>query len=91
MNIVDLSSESVLETLKAYATKDEYNNIMLLVNVEEAEITEAASGLIEAIKSTKNLSCRTLRNTLYKHEYKQDHNSIVNYDAGFIENTVKHL
>lgn len=64
---------------------------MLLVNVDEAEITEAASGLIEAIKSTKNLFCRTLRNTLYKHEYKQDHNSIVNYDAGFIENTVKHL
>ncbi|KAG1152240.1 hypothetical protein G6F37_001049 [Rhizopus arrhizus] len=62
LNIVDLSSESVQETLKAYATKDEYNNIILLVNVEEAEITEAAN-----------------------------HDSIVNYDAGFIENTVKHF
>lgn len=72
-------------------TEEEYENIMLSVNVKEVEITDSANTLIQAIKYIKTLSCKNLRNTLYANGYKQDHDVIGDYDVGLIENLVRHL
>ncbi|CEP12529.1 hypothetical protein [Parasitella parasitica] len=67
LNIIDLSSDSVVETLKEYITEEEYMNIISSLKTEEVELSKNANELIKAIKSIKSFSCRTLRNTLYKH------------------------
>ncbi|CAO3626320.1 unnamed protein product [Mucor hiemalis] len=64
LNIIDLSSDSVVETLKEYITEEEYMNIVSSLKTEEMELSKNANALIKAIKSIKSFSCRTLRNTL---------------------------
>lgn len=76
--------------MNIYTTKAEYSNINLLANAEEADITEAASELIEAITLIKNISCRTLRNTFYKHGQARPWSHCYS-DTGFIEVTMRHL
>lgn len=72
-------------------TEEEYENVMLSVNVKEVEINESAKNFIQAIKDIKVYSCKNLRNALYANGYKQDHDFISDYDIGLIENLVKHL
>ncbi|EIE84403.1 hypothetical protein G6F55_005687 [Rhizopus delemar] len=72
-------------------TEEEYENIILSVDVKEVEITESAKNLIQAIKDVKVYSCKNLRNALYANGYKQDHGVISDYDIGLIENLVKHF
>jgi hypothetical protein len=85
LNIIDLSSEPVREVLKSNTTKEEYDNIMLAVKFEEVDIIESANRLIQAMKSKENFSSRNIRNILNKHDYKQDHDFIAEYDTGIIE------
>ncbi|KAG0755671.1 hypothetical protein G6F57_008406 [Rhizopus arrhizus] len=87
----DLSSDSVVETLKKYITEEEYMNITSSLKTEEVELSKNANELIKAIKSIKSFSCRTLRNTLYKHGYQYDYDPIAEYDTGIVENLVQHF
>lgn len=91
LGIIDLTSDSVWNILKMCTAKEEYENITLSLNVQEAEITDSARSLIQAIKNVKIYSCKNLRNTLYANGYKQNHDVINNYDIGLTENLVKHL
>ncbi|KAG1421760.1 hypothetical protein G6F58_003614 [Rhizopus delemar] len=61
-------------------TEEEYENIILFVNIKEVEITESAKSLIQAIKDAKVYSCKNLRNALYANGYKQDHDVISVYN-----------
>jgi hypothetical protein len=77
--------------LKEYITEEEYMNIISSLKTEEVELSKNANELIKAIKSIKSFSCRTLRNTLYKHGYQCDYDPIAEYDTGIVENLVQHL
>lgn len=76
--------------MNIYTTKVEYNNINLLANSEEADITEAASELIEAITLIKNISCRALVNAFYKYGQARPWSHCYS-DTGFIEVTMRYL
>ncbi|KAG1148979.1 hypothetical protein G6F46_012457 [Rhizopus delemar] len=64
---------------------------MSAMNVEEPELSEKANELLDTLKSVKNLSSRALRNKLYEHAYKQDYDTIGEYDIGIIENLIRHF
>ncbi|KAG1534741.1 hypothetical protein G6F46_006687 [Rhizopus delemar] len=91
LGVINLTSDSVRNILKMCTTEEEYENIILSVDVKEVEITESAKNLIQAIKDVKVYSCKNLRNALYANGYKQDHGVISDYDIGLIENLVKHF
>lgn len=91
LGIINLTSDSVRNILKMCTTEEEYENVMLSVNVKEVEINESAKNFIQAIKDIKVYSCKNLRNALYANGYKQDHDFISDYDIGLIENLVKHF
>ncbi|KAG1140431.1 hypothetical protein G6F37_010678 [Rhizopus arrhizus] len=55
------------------------------------DLPKNANELIKAIESIKSFSCRTLRNTLYKHGYQCDYDPIAEYDTGIVENLVQHF
>ncbi|KAG0783374.1 hypothetical protein G6F22_008709 [Rhizopus arrhizus] len=73
-------------------TEEEYENIILFVNIKEVEITESAKSLIQAIKDAKVYSCKNLRNALYANGYKQDHDVISVYNiVGLKENILAQI
>jgi hypothetical protein len=77
--------------LKEYITEEEYMDIISSLKTEEVELSKNANELIKAIKSMKSFSFRTLRNTLYKHEYQCDYDPIAEYDTRIVENLVQYL
>lgn len=91
LRIIDLSSDSVIETIKANITEEEYLEIKSYLETEEVELSKSADELIHAIKSIKSFSSRTVRNTLYKYGYQLNYDPIEEYDLGIVENLVQHL
>ncbi|KAG1142280.1 hypothetical protein G6F37_009377 [Rhizopus arrhizus] len=91
LGVINLTPNSIRNILKMRTTEEEYENIILSVNVKKVGITESAKSLIQAIKDVKVYSCKNLRNALYTSGYKQNHDVISDYDIGLIENLVKHF
>jgi hypothetical protein len=91
LNIIDLSLDSVVETLKGCITDEEYTDIISSLKTEDVELSKNAKELIKSIKSIESLSSRTLRNTLYKHGYQCDYDPITEYDTGIVEHLVQYL
>ncbi|KAI8330396.1 hypothetical protein EDC96DRAFT_548954 [Choanephora cucurbitarum] len=91
LNIIDLSSDSVVETLKEHITEEEYLDIACSLKTDQVKLSKNANELIKAIKSIKSFSYRTLRNTLYKHGYQFDHDPIAEFDTGIVESLVQHF
>ncbi|KAI8329381.1 hypothetical protein BD560DRAFT_342091, partial [Blakeslea trispora] len=50
-NIIDLSSDSVAETLREHITEEEYTNIISSIKTKEVELSKNANELIKAVEN----------------------------------------
>ncbi|KAI9336898.1 hypothetical protein BD770DRAFT_331990, partial [Pilaira anomala] len=91
LGIIDLKSDSVLNFLKIYTTEEEYGDIMSFSKIRDVDLTNDAAILIQSIKDISAVSCRNIRNTLYKKGFKQDYDPTNDYDLGITESLVKHF
>ncbi|KAI9273244.1 hypothetical protein EDC94DRAFT_580218 [Helicostylum pulchrum] len=91
LNIIDMSLESVRDTLKANTTQEKYDHIMASIKPKEVQLSDNVKKLIDGLKSIQIISSRNMRNALYKHGYNPDYDLVADADTGIIENLTRHF
>lgn len=88
--IIDLSSPTAVEILKCEILPEEFDQITAVSNIEPIILSDYAEQLSKALENCP-LSLFLLREALYENGFKKGFDSIVHFDASFVEVTIRYL